>query len=122
MSEGNGKKPQKLPFNGAPLIPGNPGNSGGKKGRSGRPPLPFKEFARTVITSEKVQAKLKQRAEKGDNATLRLLVEQAEGAPEQTVHVDYEARNAVASRVDRIAARVGAAQPPSRINPNGSGG
>lgn len=47
MSE---KKPQKKPFNGAPLIPGNPGNSGGKPGRSGRKPNKWVEDCEKALS------------------------------------------------------------------------
>lgn len=117
MNNGNGKSHEKtLPPH---LVPGNPGNAGGKKGRSGRRPFAITEAAQQAVNKHKlleVAAKIALTAEKDSDrlAAIKLLLDRGYGAPTQMVEHSggveinvHELRDTFASRIDRVATRVG---------------
>lgn len=91
-------------FKGANLIPGNPGNKGPGKGMgTGRKPNAWKAMCKEWLENPEIHAAVFKRLKRGEHAMMKLVVESAEGLPDQKITHAVEDAAALDALLDRLA-------------------
>ena len=86
------------------LIPGNPGNKGPAKGSGvGGKPAPWKALCKQWLEDPKLHKAIEKRLARGEHAMVKLVVESAEGAPEQRILHDTADGSALDRLFERLA-------------------